>query len=56
VALPERGLALAVTRERVYVSSAYGPELWAFRPRDGRLVATIRVGQVPADLVTGPAA
>jgi len=56
VALPGRGLALAVTRSRVYVSSAYGPELWAFRPRDGRLVATIRVGQVPADLVTGPAA
>ena len=54
VALPERGLALAVTRERVYVSSAYGPELWAFRRRDGRLVATIRVGQVAADLVTSP--
>ena len=44
------------TRDRVYVSSAYGPEMWAFRRRDGRLVATIRVGQVPADLVTGPAA
>jgi hypothetical protein len=56
VTLPERGLALAVTRERVYVSSAYGPELWAVRRRDGRLLATLRVGQVPADLATGPAA
>ena len=52
VALPERGLALAVTRDRVYVSSAYGPELWAVRRRDGRLVATIRVGQVAPDLLT----
>jgi hypothetical protein len=52
VARPERGPALAVTRDRVYVSSAYGPELWAFRPRDGRLVATIRVGQVPAELLS----
>jgi hypothetical protein len=56
VALPERGLALAVTRDRVYVSSAYGPELWAFRRRDGRLVATIRVGQVATDLITSPVA
>jgi hypothetical protein len=56
VALPERGLALAVGRERVYVSSAYGPEVWAFRRRDGLLVATIRAGQSPADLVTSLAA
>jgi hypothetical protein len=51
VVLPERGLALAVTRDRLYVSSAYGPELWAFRRRDGRLVGTIRVGQVATDLL-----
>ena len=56
VALPERGLALAVARDRVYVSSAYGPELWAFRRRDGRLVATLRVGPSAADLVLSPAA
>jgi hypothetical protein len=55
VALPERGLALAVGRERVYVSSASGREVWAFRRRDGRLVATLRVGQVPTDLLLGRA-
>jgi hypothetical protein len=55
VALPERGLALAVGRERVYVSNAYGREVWAFRRRDGRLVATLRAGLSPADLVTSPA-
>ena len=53
--LPARGLALAVAGDRVYVSSAYGPELWAFRRRDGRLVATLRVGQVPTDLLLGRA-
>ena len=56
MALPERGLALAVTRDQVYVSSAYGREVWAFRRRDGRLVATLRTGLSPADLVTSPAA
>ena len=56
VALPERGLALAVGHERVYVSSAYGREVWAFRRRDGRLVATLPVGQSPADLLVSPAA
>jgi hypothetical protein len=55
VALPGRGLALAVAGDRVYVSSASGPELWAFRRRDGRLVATLRVGQVPTDLLLGRA-
>ena len=51
VVLPGRGLALAVTRDRVYVSSAYGPELWAFRRRDGRLVATLPVGAPATDLL-----
>jgi hypothetical protein len=55
VALPERGLALAVGRERVYVSSAYGREVWALRRRDGRLVATLRAGRSPADLLVSPA-
>jgi hypothetical protein len=55
VALPERGLALAVGRDRVYVSSAYGPQVWAFRRRDGRLVATLRAGPAPADLLLSPA-
>ena len=55
LALPEPGLALAVTRDRVYVSSASGPELWAFRRRDGRLVATLRVGASAADLLVSPA-
>ena len=36
VALPERGLALAVGRDRVYVSSASSGEVWAFRRPDGR--------------------
>jgi hypothetical protein len=49
--LPERGLALAVGRDRVYVSSAYGREVWALRRRDGRLVATIRIGQAATDLL-----
>jgi hypothetical protein len=52
VELPGQGLALAVTRERVYVSSAYGRELWAFRRRDGGLVDTLRVGRAAADAVT----
>ena len=54
VALPGRGLALAVTRDRVYVSSAYGPELWAVRRRDGRLVATLPVGAPATDLLGSP--
>ena len=53
MALPERGLALAVGRERVYVSSAYGREVWAFRRRDGRLVATLFVCRPATDLLTG---
>ena len=53
--LPERGLALAVAGDRVYVSSASGPELWAFRRRDGRLVATLPVGRAAADLLVSHA-
>jgi hypothetical protein len=53
--LPARGLALAVVGDRVYVSSAYGPELWAVRRRDGRLVATLPVGRYAIDLLTSPA-
>ena len=55
VALPERGLALAVAGDRVYVSSAYGPQLWAFRPRDGRLLATLPVGAPATALLGSPA-
>jgi hypothetical protein len=55
VALPGRGLALAVTRDRVYVSSAFRPELWAVRRRDGRLVATLPVGRPAAELLVSPA-
>ena len=51
VALPGRGRAPAVTRDRVYVSSASGPELWAVRRRDGRLVATLPVGRAAAELL-----
>jgi hypothetical protein len=54
VVLPGRGLALAVTRDRVYVSSAHGPELWAVRRRDGRLVATLPVGRFAAELLLSP--
>jgi hypothetical protein len=39
----------------VYATSTYGRGVWAFRRRDGRLVATIRVGPVPADLLLSPA-
>jgi DNA-binding beta-propeller fold protein YncE len=53
--LPAQGLALAVAGDRVYVTSAYGRDVWAFRRRDGRLVATLPVGAVPADLLLGPA-
>jgi DNA-binding beta-propeller fold protein YncE len=53
--LPERGLALAVAGDRVYVTSASGPELWAFRRRDGRRVATLPVGRFAADLLVSPA-
>ena len=49
--LPARGLALAVAGDRVYVSSAYGPELWAFRRHDGRLLATLPVGAPATDLL-----
>ena len=53
--LPAGGLALAVAGDRVYVTSAAGPELWAFRRRDGRLLATLSVGRSAADLLTSPA-
>jgi hypothetical protein len=53
--LPGQGHGLAVAGDRVYVSSASGRAVWAFRRRDGRLVATLRVGQVPADLLLSPA-
>ena len=54
VALPERGLALAVGRDQVYVSSASGAEVWAFRRRDGRLLATLPGGASAADLLWSP--
>ena len=53
--LPELGLALAVAGDRVYVTSASGRDVWAFRRRDGRLVATLPVGPIPADLLLSPA-
>jgi hypothetical protein len=55
VALPARGLALAVGRNRVYVSSASSGELWAFRRWDGRLVATLPVGRFATELLVSPA-
>ena len=55
VALPARGLALAVGRDRVYVSSASSGEVWAFRRRDGRLVATLPVGRFATELLVSPA-
>jgi hypothetical protein len=47
--LPARGLALAVAGDRVYVSSAHGRELWAFRRR-ARLRPAAELRRV-----TGPA-
>ena len=52
--LPEQSLALAVAGDRIYVSSAYGRGLWAFRRRDGRLLATLPVGAAAADLLWSP--
>jgi hypothetical protein len=49
--LPERGLGLAVTAERVYVSNPYGSEVWAVDRRGGRRVKTIPVGRHPTELV-----
>ena len=54
--LPERGLGLAVTRDRVYAVGPYGPGVWVLRRRDGRLVATAPVGRRPVALaLTGAA-
>ena len=52
--LPARGLALAVAGDRVYVSGAFRSELWAFRRRDGRLLATLPVGAPATDLLGSP--
>ena len=54
MALPGRGLALAVARDWVYVLSAFRPELWAFRRRAGRLVATLPVARLAAELSRAP--
>jgi hypothetical protein len=56
--LPGKGSAggLAVTEERVYVSDAFGHELWAFDRRRGRLVQTVPVGRGPLEITAGPAA
>jgi hypothetical protein len=54
--LPDRGLDLAVTPERVYVTNPYGHELWAVDRRRWRLVQTLAVGRHPVALALDPQA
>jgi DNA-binding beta-propeller fold protein YncE len=54
--LPERGLGLAVGRDRIYAVGPYGPGVWVLRRRDGRLVATAPVGRRPVALTLAGAA
>jgi hypothetical protein len=47
VALPERGVSLAVTGERVYVVNPWGNEVWAVDRRPGQPLRRIPVGRGP---------
>jgi hypothetical protein len=51
--LPGRGLGLAATADRLYVSNSLGRELWTLDRHDGRLLRTTLVGSGPVAIAIG---
>jgi hypothetical protein len=53
--LPDVGVGLAVTADRVYVPHTFGDAVWALDRRDGRRLQTIPTGRRPLGVSVGAA-